>query len=191
MKSISMRRRHVKYSPLTKKQKQQVENNIGLVYHAYRRYKHLETFVDDLLGMCFEMLCEAVRRYDKDRGATISTFYNMMVDGAIKKEKQRSYRRQSLIISKMDPFKYVKIPSSDDIASRLDEIERKIILYPSVKRAISTLDPQSQLIIMLSAEKIPQVKIGQMIGLSQPEISCRLKEIRIFVKNSVANEDQI
>ncbi len=110
-------------SPLTDEQQNFALDNMGLVHHFLKRYRHIpDDAREDLRGRLYYRLCLCARDFNADRGFAFSSYAMMCLEGEAK-----NYFRDSLWI--------VAPPRS---------LRTAILRYPSVEEAEDSDDLQGE-----------------------------------------------
>lgn len=150
-------------------QKKLVEDNIGLVYHFIRRYNLCESEYYDVAAIA---LCKAALTYTNGIGKFSS--YALLV---IRNEVYTALKKDA-VRSKHCMYIYDVI---DSLLPAKQNIESSFIDKESVDRllkAIDNLPSQEKQIVKLRLRGFTQCAIGKELGISQPTVTKRLKDIK-------------
>lgn len=156
---------------------QVILNNAGLIGLVMKRL-NLNLFDDDLYEIGIIGLCEAINRFDSNKGVEFSTYAVISIRGAFIK----SFRKKQIVpVISLDE-KY-RTNNEDEVAYG-EMIADKKCFEEEVETSIivGLLSERERKILYLSYEGKTQVEIAKLTGLSQSCISRILEKIQKKLK---------
>lgn len=147
---------------LTDKERQLVEENHNLIY-AFLHEKQLDK--TEYYGLIAESLCKAVMNWNKDRGALSTLFYRVA-----NRDLYTHWRNQN--VQKRRNEGEVKF---EDLYFELNyNLENEVLMKEIIE---GILNSEYAEIFNLRLQGLTQTEIADIIGVSQVEISRRLKKM--------------
>lgn len=153
---------------LTEEQVKMVEECHNLIY-AYIHKRGLR--VEDWYDILAIELCKTVMHYNSDRGA-ISTYFYIRCDSKVKNlyRKSTTKKRTHNGIVNLEEHEYNQSGSANYMVE--DMREEKLL------KELLEENPQDKEMLLLMYQGYTQQEVGEIIGLSQAQISRRLKKIK-------------
>lgn len=170
---------------MTELEQRQVEENLNLVHYLLHKNTWIKNeYYEDYFQNGVVGLCLAVQRFDESKGCQFATFATAYIEGYIKrhhrdfaqgpvKPTRSSFTDNShpnylyldgLINERGDNYGY-------DLIEDVKNTENDIVEDLEFQRFNNSLSKKAQIIIALSLNNVSQEKIGQTLGVSQPQIS--------------------
>lgn len=159
---------------LNDEQRRLVEDNHNLIYgFIHKRGLNVDNWYDII---AIE-LCKTIMDYNPDRGA-MSTYFYMRCDSKVKNMYRRSNakKRTHNGIVNLEEKEYTQI---DTMNHRVEELKEQKLLQDLLED-----NPENAEMLLLLYEGYTQYEVADMIGMSQAQVSRRLKKIkRRFIDN--------
>lgn len=185
---------------MTDNECKKVEENINLIHHLLKKYTWIKKEdYDDYFQVGTYGLCLAAQKFDESRGFEFSTYAAAVIDGSIKMH-YRNYG-QGPIRPTRTKFNWNNKPEciyidgvinengdcyGYELINAVENKENDIVENLELQRIKGKLSKRENLIIDLSLSCISQAKMGQVLGVSQPEISrLKAKLRKKFEKNGM------
>lgn len=159
-----------------------IEHNMRLVVHIARKYKVPGSTLEDLISVGAVGLIKAVRSFDPNTGASLSTYAARCIENEVLMCLRQSRKQQS-DVSLNEPLgtdsdgntvSFMDLLGTDsDIVEK--EVQRRITLQ-KVRSALPTLPKREQTVLSLRYGLIdgkvhPQHEIAQLLGISRSYVS--------------------
>lgn len=174
--------------PLTPEQARMVEENHNLIYSFLYRSK---LAIDDYYALAAEGLIRGAQAYDQDERLqqySFSTIAYWKMNGEIYRHKRKTSQYPQMLSLDYMPEDF-SLPIASAIASqKADTAMKQVLDKIELEKIFSRLTPEQHYIIAATLNGVHQVTIAQKIGVSQVEISRRLKKIRKIIKQQYAQE---
>ena len=154
-----------------------IEANIGLARFLAARYAKTFPTVDDMLSIAHVALVEAAGIYDASRGYKLSTLLNKVlyndIEHITRKKRVSAISLETPITQEDEP-----LTLADTIRDNGPSVDDAAIARINFKRGVSSLTPLEKDALMLYSAGYTQSEIGTARGVSQVQISRRLKKVR-------------
>ncbi len=139
----------------------------SVVNKVYKMYPDVEW--DDLVSQGWLIVTEKIGRYDKDRGASLSTYLYHQIQGGLQDYIQR-------VLLKELNMRGMRVHGEDAGASVdiQDQVEAKLTVESILKRSKGT----SRLVIASMMRGNNQTEAARDIGISRQRVGQVIKEIR-------------
>lgn len=161
-----------------------IEHNMRLIVHIARKYKIPGCTFDDLISIGAVGLIKAVRSFDIQSGASLSTYAARCIENEILMSLRQSRKQQS-DVSLNEPLGTDHdgntVTFSDLLGTPPDLVEEEVrrrITLSKVRRALPDLPERERTVLMLryglkDGRVHPQHEIADKLGISRSYVSRR------------------
>ncbi|GEC93800.1 sigma-70 family RNA polymerase sigma factor [Brevibacillus brevis] len=152
-----------------------VRNSLPFVHHILKNYYPPTGFdYDDLFQVGCIGLIQAARKFDPSLGFKFTTYAGVWIENEIRKaiRMQMTAKRTGDVIS-MD-WVGNEEESLADLLANFDSVEEEV----EAKRLFTELIRQEPDITLLALEGYTQKEIGRKLGMSQVNVSRKLKNMK-------------
>lgn len=161
-----------------------IEHNMRLIVHIARKYKIPGCTFDDLISIGAVGLIKAVKSFDPDTGASLSTYAARCIENEILMSLRQSRKQQS-DVSLNEPlgtdYDGNTVTFSDLLGTAPDLVEEEVrrrITLTKVARALPGLPERERTVLTLrygleDGVVHPQHEIAELLGISRSYVSQR------------------
>lgn len=179
---------------------QLVEHNMRLIVHIARKYKIPGCTFDDLISIGAVGLIKAIRSFDMDSGASLSTYAARCIENEILMSLRQS-RKQQADVSLNEPLGTDHdgnaVSFSDLLGTAPDLVEEEVrrrITLSKVRKALPALPEREKTVLTLryglkDGVVHPQHEIAQQLGISRSYVS-RVEKHGIELLRSALDDDE-
>lgn len=164
---------------LTEKQKDIAEKNIRLAYFTANRYKNIKMEYEEIISLAMLGLTKAAEKWEEERGITFSTFAMKVMKNEILQELRKMKRKTEEVSLECKVKEAEGVTILDTLETKengYEEIEAAMVVREQMKKLTET--EQKLIILKTQNPGIRQQELGEIMKLSQPQISRIQKRIR-------------
>ena len=161
-----------------------VLDHMGLVWYVARKYRNTGYDLEDLAQEGAIGLIKAAGSFDPSRGTAYSTYTVKCIECEILMylRKEKKHRTNSISLDQKMDVGGSEISFKDMVGREDPEIEM-VCEKEALRQHISELDPEDvRLIWMYYVQEMKQAQIARQLGISQTQVSRRLKKVMIRIK---------
>lgn len=161
-----------------------VLDHTGLVWYVARKYRNTGYDLEDLAQEGAIGLIKAAGSFDPSRGCAYSTYAAKCIECEILMylRKEKKHRTNSISLDQKMDVGGSEISFKDMVGREDPEIEM-VCEKEALRQRISELDPEdARLIWMYYVREMTQAQIARYLGISQTQVSRRLKKVMIRIK---------
>lgn len=179
--------------PLTPAQQQLAEDNIAFAYFmANKSQKRSIMEYDDLIATCLEGLARAARDFDPSKGIRFTTFAGIVIPYWLDKQQRRLQKRYGREFSLEEYMQFENTPRWEErISGKERPLDDAVIEPLYTLQALQNVMPQltgkerAVLATLTINPGISQATIGELIGVSQVQVSRIIKKIRTKIQEQM------
>ena len=179
--------------PLTPAQQQLAEDNIAFAYFmANKSQKRSIMEYDDLIATCLEGLARAARDFDPSKGIRFTTFAGIVIPNWLDKQQRRLQKRYGREFSLEEYMQFENTPRWEErISGKERPLDDAVIEPLYTLQALQNVMPQltgkerAVLATLTINPGISQATIGELIGVSQVQVSRIIKKIRTKIQEQM------
>lgn len=160
-----------------------ITDNMRLVYHMYGKIGDgpiKENYKEDIISEGMLGLCKAADTFDESRGVRFSTYAAMCIRNAmlmfIRKTSKHYPHEVSLNM-------VIGRDAEDSVLTLADVIEDEIITRIMLKEFEEKQTPKDRRILREIRQGKKQREIGEIVGMSQAQVSRRIRKMREKFRN--------
>ncbi len=168
-----------------------IEDNIKLAYAVFWKYYPIvrnNIEIDDGISMCFEGLIQAANTYNSSKGYTFSTYAFIVIKNTLLlnlRNSKTKFDTVSLNTPVQGKDGECDISYFIPDSFNLEETVENKILNEILYECINELTERDKRILLLFMQKIPQRRIGEMVGVHQAQVSRSIKRIINILRNKL------
>lgn len=165
-----------------------VNDNIGLIYWGFNMFseKYPEKYHDDIYSLANYSLYWAAVNYNPDKKVKFSTFYSKILHNEIAKFIRENNTKSRKCEYGDDISLYTPVNDTNNLdiesllSSKNNDLDDNITVRDILNELYSRLDDVCKKIVRLRIENpsISQYELSEVVGISQPHVCRKLKEIR-------------
>ena len=151
---------------MTKEQENLVIENHNLIYYFIHKYN---LSIEDYYDVCAIGLCKATLNYNPRKDTKFATYAGVCIENEIKLELRK---QKNILVYSLDMTFYSTSDGTREI-SYVENITTGLSAYDEILpyQLDKVLDAQEYKLVALVLQDYTQVEIGNIIGISQAQVS--------------------
>ena len=158
---------------MTKEQENLVIENHNLIYYFIHKYN---LSIEDYYDVCAIGLCKAASTYDDKKGIKFSTYAGVCIENEIKQELRK---QKNILVYSLD-MTFSNTSDGTGEISYVENITTGLSAYDDILpyQLDKVLNAREYKLVALSLQDYTQVEIGNIIGISQAQVSRMFSKIK-------------
>lgn len=160
---------------MTKEQEQLVTDNHNLIYHIINKF---ELATEEYYDVCAIGLCKAASTYDSSKDVKFATYAGVCIENAIKLELRNRKKYYARVYSLDRTFNNTSDGTGE--ISYVENITTGLSAYDEILpyQLDKVLNAREYKLVALVLQDYTQVEIGNIIGISQAQVSRMFSKIK-------------